>query len=210
MIRITVFITLLVVSFTTKAISQSKYEQGMTKAFELWQADKPFEATNLFERIASVEPEEWHPHYYIAMTNTTSAFGLKDKEKLTLQLEKAKKHIEEAELISPDNPEIIIIKAMINTAWISFDGATYGMTLSMKNTELYKKAAELAPDNPRVVLSKAEWDMGSARFFGGSVEPYCKDVERAIELFVNFKAESGFAPKWGMKRAEQIVANCKK
>ncbi len=84
------------------------------------------------------------------------------------------------------------------------------MTLSAKNTELYKRAEELAPNNPRVVLSKAEWDMGSAQFFGQSTEPYCKYVENAIELFATFKAESQFAPKWGKERAEQIVSNCKK
>ena len=145
MIRVTFFITLLLIGFATQAVSQSKYEQGMIKAFELWQASNPFEATNLFEHIANAEPEEWFPHYYIAMVNTTRVFGLKDNEKPTLQLEKAKKHIEEAELISPNNTEIVIKKAMINNALVAYEGATYGMTLSIKNTELYKKATELAP-----------------------------------------------------------------
>jgi len=83
------------------------------------------------------------------------------------------------------------------------------MTLSMKNAELYKKAFELAPENPRVVLSKAEWDMGSAKYFGQSTEPYCKDVEHSLELFATFKAESAFHPNWGKDRAKEVLKQCK-
>jgi len=98
---------------------------------------------------------------------------------------------------------------MVRTAWVAFDGATYGMTLSGKITALYAKAAELDPQNPRVVFSKAEWDMGSAQFFGGDITPYCKDVERSIELFDNFKPESEFHPNWGKDRAETTLERCK-
>jgi len=209
MTRILILLVALALGSISQTSAQSKYEQAMTKALELWGAQKPFESSNMFERIAEAESEEWLPHYYIAMINALYSFGVTDKEKLTLQLERAKKHIEEAELISPNNPEIIIIKATINTAWIAYDGATYGMTLSMKNTELYKKAFELAPENPRVVLSKAEWDMGSAKYFGQSTEPYCKDVERSLELFATFKAESTLHPSWGKDRAEEVLKSCK-
>ncbi|NER17709.1 hypothetical protein [Spongiivirga citrea] len=209
MTRIVILLVALALGSISQTNAQSKYEQGMKKALELWGAQKPFESSNMFERITEVESEEWLPHYYIAMINALYSFGVTDKEKLTLQLERAKKHIEEAELISPNNPEILIIKATINTAWIAYDGATYGMTLSMKNAELYKKAFELAPENPRVVLSKAEWDMGSAKYFGQSTEPYCKDVERSLELFATFKAESTMHPSWGKDRAEEVLKSCK-
>ena len=52
--------------------------------------------------------------------------------------------------------------------------------------------------------------MGSARFFGQDTAPFCKDVDRAIELFTNFKPESAFHPKWGKNRAEQILESCNK
>ena len=69
---------------------------------------------------------------------------------------------------------------------------------------------ELAPNNPRVILSKAEWDMGSARYFGKDITPYCKDVERALELFATFKSETPFYPTMGKERAEDILENCGK
>ncbi|HBU78991.1 MAG TPA: hypothetical protein DEF18_12895 [Muricauda sp.] len=195
---------------STLVNAQDRYSSGMEKAFELWQNQKTTEASNLFERIATAEPDKWLPYYYVSQINTVISFGEKDEEKLSKQLEKAKEFLDVAKAISPDNPEILIQEALINTAWIAFDGVTYGMTLSPKNVQLYQKALEIAPDNPRVILSKAEWDMGSARYFGKDVTPYCKDVERALDLFATFKSETPFYPTWGKERAEEVLKSCGK
>ena len=195
---------------TTFINAQDRYSKGMKKAFELWQNQKVIEASNMFERIATAEPDKWLPYYYVAQINTVISFGEKDEDKLSKQLEKAKEFLDVAKAISPNNPELLIQEALINTAWIAFDGATYAMTLSPKNAQLYQKAMELAPNNPRVILSKAEWDMGSARYFGKDITPYCKDVERALELFATFKSETPFYPSWGKERAEEVLANCGK
>ncbi|WP_420602203.1 hypothetical protein [Flagellimonas sp.] len=200
---------ILVLLFVGALSAQDQYTKGMEKAFQLWGDQKPTEAANLFERIAMAEQDNWLPHYYVAQINTISSFGEKDLEKLSKQLEKAKEFLDLAKAISPDNPEILVQEAMINTAWIAFDGATYGMTLSGKNAQLYQRALELAPENPRVVFSKAEWDMGSARYFGKDTTPYCKDVERALELFANFSNDTPFYPSWGKNRAEQVLEQCK-
>lgn len=201
-------LTLFLIS--SAAVAQDQYSKGMQKAFELWGENNTTEAANMFERIAAVELDNWLPSYYAAQINTVISFGESDKDKLTQQLGKAREFIDIANAISPNNPEILIQQAMINTAWIAFDGATYGMELSGKNAALYSKALEIAPDNPRVVFSKAEWDMGSARYFGKDISPYCKDVERALELFANFKPASEFHPNWGMERAQMVLENCGK
>ena len=187
--------------------AQTNYEKGMQKAFELW-GTNPTEASNLFERIAAAESENWLPAYYAAQVNITSSFGEQDKEKLTAQLGKAQDLINDAKSISPNNPELMVLEAMMHTAWVAYDGNTYGMKLSPIISGLYSKALAIAPENPRVVLSKAEWDMGSARFFGQDVTPFCKDVKRSLELFANFKPESSFHPNWGKERAEQVLTQC--
>lgn len=190
-------------------VAQDQYTKGMTKAMSLWGEGKIIEASNLFERIALAEEDNWIPYYYVAQVNTTSSFGEKDVKKLTRQLDKAKEFVAIAQRISPDNPELLVQEAMINTAWMAFDGATYGPVLAGKNTQIYNKALKLAPENPRVVYSKASWDMGSARYFGKDTAPYCADVERALQLFATFESELPFYPSWGEEQAKKELEQCK-
>mgnify|MGYP000553891282 CR=1 FL=1 len=203
-----IIITLLFVSgFIT---AQANYEKGMQQAFALWSNNQNTEAVNLFERIAKAESDNWLPLYYAAQINIINSFGEKDAEVLTAKLTKAQDLINDASSISKNNPEIMVMQALLHTAWVAFDGATYGMTLSGKVIELYAKASTIAPDNPRVVYSKAEWNIGSAKYFGQDPKPFCKDLERALELFANFKPETPFHPNWGKDRAAQLLASCEK
>ncbi|MEO0570621.1 MAG: hypothetical protein AAF039_02875 [Bacteroidota bacterium] len=200
----------LVAIITTGILSgQNQYTKGMTKAMELWGEGKITEASNLFERIAMAEEDNWIPYYYAAQVNTVASFGEKDEQKLTQQLDRAKEFVDIAQRISPDNPELLVQEANINMAWMAYDGATYGPVLSGKNIQLYKEALQLAPENPRVLFSKAEWDMGMARYFGKDTTPYCKDVEKAVELFATFENEEPFYPNWGADRAKQVLDECK-
>lgn len=200
-------IALLLVTGITYA--QTNFEKGMQKAFALWEENKMDEAENMFERIANAETDQWLPHYYIAQINSLKSWNIKDETILKAQLEKAQEHINTAMAISKDNPEILVIQAHVFTNWVAFDGMTYGMKYSGKITEIYSKAEKLAPSNPRVVFSKAEWGMGSAKYFGQDTAPFCEAIENSIDLFANFKPESDFHPNWGKQRAEQVVNSCK-
>ncbi|MDN3724085.1 hypothetical protein QRD02_06795 [Aequorivita sp. SDUM287046] len=211
---LTIFFTAVIMQAQTDAAVSStaaptKYQQGMQKAFQLWQEDKSWEAANVFERIATAETDNWLPPYYAAQINIINGFSEKDGAKLKAQLDKAQNFINYATAISKDNPDLLVLQAQLYTVWIVFDGQQYGMTYSAKASELYNKALALAPNNPRMILAKAEWDMGGAKYFGQSVEPYCKDLQRAIELFATFKPEGEFYPRYGEERAKQIQAeNC--
>ena len=196
-------------SFFSFVWAQDQYTKGMSKALSLWGEGKTVEASNLFERIAMAEEDNWIPYYYVAQVNTIASFGEKDEQKLTQQLERAKEFVDIANRISPENPEILVQEAMINMAWMAFDGATYGPTLAVKNTQLYGQALQLAPENPRVVYSKANWDMGSARYFGKDTAPYCKAVEKALQLFATFENDTPFYPSWGKDEAQQVLDQCK-
>ncbi len=202
-----IIIILLLVSSIGNA--QTNFEKGMQKAFELWQNDQTDEALNMFERIANAETDEWLPHYYIAQINSLKSWNVKDEAVLKAQLDKAQEHLNTAMAISKDNPELMVMQAQVLTNWVAFDGMTYGMKYSAKISELYRKAYELDPNNPRVAFGKAEWGMGSARYFGQDTTPYCEEMERSIELFTNFKPESAIHPNWGKERAEEVVKSCK-
>ena len=182
----------------------------MTKAFDLWKNDKPWEAANLFERIAIAEPDNWLPPFYVAQLNIINSFNEKDKAKLTAQLGKARDFLNDAKAISKNNPEIMVLEAQWYTAWVVFDGQQYGMTYSAKITGIYNEANTLAPDNPRVVLGKTEWDMGSAQYFGQPIDKYCPEVQRAVALFDTFVPEGAFFPQGGKEYAEVVMTRtCK-
>jgi hypothetical protein len=199
--------TILASGFT---FAQTAYEKGMAKAFELWGQGKNTEASAMFERIASAEKNNWLPNYYVALVNTTTSFGTKDKETVNALLTKAQDALDTEMVKNPDNAEILVMQAMIYTGWVAFDPMTYGMTLSPKVMEMYGKAEKIAPDNPRVVFGKADYEIGGARFFGTDIKPMCAEVDRAVKLFGTFKPETPFSPKWGLERALQTQQECNK
>ena len=197
---------MLLTAFFTQA--QSQFEQGMNKAFELWKTGNPTEASAMFERIASVEKDNYLPNYYVALVNTTTAFQEKDKEKVAALLNKAQESVDIEFAKDPENAEILVMQALIYTAWISSDPMTNGMKLSGKVMEMYGKAEKLAPENPRVVFGKAEFEIGGARYFKQDTKPMCAQIDKAITLFSNFKPESVYHPNWGLDRALQAQKEC--
>jgi hypothetical protein len=201
-------IAVALISFS--GIGQSKYKEGMTKAFDLWKSEKHWEAANLFERIGQVEMDNWLPPFYVAQINVIYSFGEKDEKALTAQLNKAQDFINDAKAISKNNAEILVVQAQLYTAWVAFDGQRYGMTYSQKIAQLYNEAYILEPGNPRVASGKVEWDMGTARFFGQDTAPFCEDLAKAVELFTTYEPKGDFYPQGGEEYARGSLArNCK-
>ena len=170
--------------------AQSKFEKGMEKAFNLLKANKSKDAVNLLERISNAEKNNWLPHYYIAQINSINSWNVKDITILKAQLNKAQKHLDIAKGLSPDNAELLVMQAQIYTNWVTFDGRTYGIKYASKVTELYDMAYKLEPKNPRVVFCKADWNMGSAKYFGKDTVPFYKDIKESLVLFDTYKTES--------------------
>ncbi len=197
--------------FTISASAQSQYEVGMKKAFDLWGENKMGEASNLFERIATAEKDNWIPVYYTSQVNVIKSFGEKDPAVLKAQLDKALDFLNQAKsLTEEDNPYIKVLEGQYYTAWITFDGMTYGMKYAGKVTTIYNEALALAPENPIVIFGKAQWDAGTAKYFGKPMQPFCADVQKAIELSQNFEPEGAFFPKFSSDRAQEFIdTNCK-
>ncbi|NUY81152.1 hypothetical protein HUK80_09625 [Flavobacterium sp. MAH-1] len=203
-------ITTIALFICTLTFGQSKYEQGMTKAFELWGQGKDTEASAMFERIAAAEQNQWLPNYYVAFVNTISSFSTKDRATVSALLDKAQKALDVEMIKNPENSEILVMQAMIYTGWVAFDPMTNGMKYSGQVMELYDKAQKLDPNNPRAVFGKAEYEMGGAKYFGTDTAPICAEIKRSLELFAKFKPETPFHPKWGQDRAEAAAKECEK
>jgi hypothetical protein len=173
MTKISIVIALCISSLLS---AQGQFEQGMGKAFQLWGEGKNSEASDLFERIASAEKSSWLPNYYVALVNTTASFGTQDKEKINGLLTKAQDALDIEMVKNQNNAELYVLQALIYTAWIVYDPMTNGMKLSAKTMEMYEKAESLEPNNPRVVFSKADFQIGGAKWTGVDTKPLCDQI----------------------------------
>lgn len=203
-------ILILMLTLSKCIFAQGNYEVGMNKAFQLWDDGKANEASAYFERIAAAEKENWLPNYYVTLVNTTEAFKTKDSEQVNALLTKAQSALDKEMDKDSNNVELLIMQAMVHTAWIAFDPMTNGQKLSGKVMQLYAQAEVISPNNPRVLFSKAQFELGSARFFGTDIQSICDRIEDSITLFDNFKPETPFHPNWGKRQAEAVLKSCQK
>ena len=205
----TKLITIIAMFVASIVSAQTQFDQGMQKALQTWKDGNSKEALVQFEKIASVEKTNWLPNYYIAFINTTQAFGEKDKAKKVTLLNAAQKAQDVCNELAQDNPEVLVLQAMIHTAWIVYDPMTNGQKLSGDVMYILNKAYKIAPENPRVVFQKASFEKGMAQYFGQDTQSMCAQIEKAIELFATFKPESAFHPSWGLDKAQEAVKTCK-
>ena len=205
----TKLITIIAMFVASIVSAQTQFDQGMKKALQTWKNGNSTEALVQFEKIASVEKTNWLPNYYIALINTTQAFGEQDKTKMLSLIESAQKAQDFCNDLAMDNPEVLVMQAMIHTAWIVYDPMTNGQKLSGDVMYILNKAYKIAPENPRVVFQKASFEIGMAQYFGQDTKPMCAQIEKSIELFATFKPETAFHPSWGLDRAQEAVKACK-
>lgn len=205
----TKIITIIVFFVASVVSAQSNFEKSMQDALTTWENGNSREALVKFEKIASVEKENILPNYYISLINTLEAFKSKDRNEMKLLIEKAQIAQDKINNLLPDDPEVLVLQAMIHTTWIIYDPMANGRQLSTVVLNIYKMAEGIAPNNPRVVLNKAKFEIGMAQYFGQDIKPFCGQITKSIELFANFKPESAFHPNWGLDRAEEALLNCK-
>ena len=201
-------IVILIATLLTTIINgQSEFDQQMMEA-RSFRTNDATRAIQIYETLGKSNAHNWLPLYYASELLITGSCELQDKALLKSNLDRAEALLKAAEQRSPNNPEILVMRAIMLTAWVNFDGAYYGMLYAQEISRLYQSAMLLAPDNPRVVLNKARWDMGMASFFGRDPKVHCSDVAYAKELFVTFKPESDLHPSWGKDQAEAILKTC--
>lgn len=203
-------ITTLALFVATVVSGQTSFEKDMSKAVHFWNEGKSSEALTALDRITMNEKENWLPYYYIALIHTVDAYeNSGDKIKMKTSLEQAQKAQDKANALALENPEVLVVQAMIHTAWIVYDPMANGQKLSGDVMYILNKAYKFAPENPRVVFQKASFEIGMAQYFGQDTKPMCAQIEKAIELFATFKPETALHPSWGLDRAKGELKNCK-
>ncbi|RPA67501.1 hypothetical protein EF405_16505 [Cyclobacteriaceae bacterium YHN15] len=167
---------------------------------------------NGFARIAQMMPEEWLPDYYAALALANAGFrsegGANVKDPL---FDQAKKYVDKAAKISPNNSEIVALQGFIIMGELAVDPASRGQHLSGLAMQTFGKAVDLNRQNPRAIMMLGQMELGMAQFFGQGPEKGCGLIKSSLELYEKedaSKEDGTFLPTWGKEIALQIKQNC--
>mgnify|MGYP000268262150 CR=1 FL=1 len=204
----------LVLLLNLTAFSQSKnYVKTMQSSIEsLFQAKTPEQynaVINKLERIAQAETEAWEPYYYKALAQVFQATKQSESALMDEGLTQALISVEKSNGKSENNAETIALRGFINMIKIGIDPATRGRTLGPEATMDFSKAIAIDASNPRAQLFMGQMTMGSAQFFGASLEKPCAMIDQSIVLFDESKKEDPLTPSWGKVSAVNYQEKCK-
>lgn len=206
MTKIITFIAVLVCGLVA---AQTNYETEMAKGLELWSQGNTAEASATFEKITASDSAEWLPNYYVALINTNASFQTENQIIKKAYLDKAQNALDVELKKDNQNAELLVVQGLIYTGWIVLNPQQNGRKYASKASISYEKAYLFAPENPRVVFSKAEFEMGTAKYLGMETAPMCEQIAKSISLFESFKPLTPFHPNWGLDRAKEALLDCK-
>ena len=194
-----------------KLVAAQTFEQNMQTSLQLWQNNSTSEALAQLDKLANEQPDNWLPNYYIGLIHVTQAFALSNhKTEMIKHLEQADRAVQKIYDTQLNNSEVLVLVGMLQTAYIVYNPMANAMSLSSEVHELYQKALKIDPNNPRAILQKAEFDMGTARYFGQSTVRMCNEIQKTIALFDTFEPASPLHPSWGKDLAlKTLETSCK-
>lgn len=209
--NIIILSSLLVLSLSVTGQNQ-KYIETMTACIEqLYQANIAEQydpVINKIERIALAETDQWEPYYYMALAQTFQATKRQDATAKDKGLSQALISIEKANEKAENESEIIALRGFINMIKIGIDPATRGQTLGPAATMDFTKAISIDDTNPRAQLFMGQMAMGTAQFFGSSLEKPCEMITQSIILFDQYSGKTALSPQWGKRSAMSYQQKC--
>lgn len=202
----------LVISSVAVFAQKEKFEAIMTEQAAAIQANYEgsyMPMANKMERIAGAEAKEWTPQYWSAYCLINETFKLKEAGEKDLLLEKAAVFIEKAEMLSPNNDEIEVLKAQYAMAKLSVDPMSRWQKYGADFQTALKRAEEINPENPRVPYVMGTNVFYTPEGFGGGqakAKPY---FEKALAKFSTFKSATPYAPNWGKEASNYFLSQIK-
>jgi hypothetical protein len=188
--------------------ANDKYEKNMTKNIELLYSASNIEelqtVANAFQRIATIEKEEWLPNYYCSLAYLWMATSSEDMTQRDKWLDQSQVILDRATSLESDNSEIVV-QGFILMIKVTVDSATRGATFAPRSFAEFSKSVQLNPENPRALFFKGQMEFGTAQFFKSDTAPGCATMTKSLELFDNFTPESAIYPNWGADFAKK---NC--
>lgn len=201
MMKKTIFLALLVL-LTIPAMAQGKkYKKAMKSALEKMNeaadANAEMDLVASFEEIAEMYPDQWLPSYHASRILITSCFEEADSEKKDQLLDQAKKWLDKAMELAPEESEVHVLKSLYYIGMMSVDPMTRGQLYYMDAMEAIEKGLSLNPDNPRAHFMNGMMTLNMPEFMGGGPEAARPVFVEAAEKFKAFQHEDPFWPAWG-------------
>ncbi len=193
-----------------------KYRQAMSTSIEAFNSamnkepdpTELTEITNRFERIASAEPKEWLPRYYAAYLYSIMAFDGKNATQKGELCDEADALLKEAVALTGENSELMVVDAQIKQARMLIDPVAGWQTYGPMFEASLAKAEALNKDNPRTYVVRGTSLLYTPEQFGGGKKVAKPVLEKALEKFANFKADSVLHPGWGKSQATWMLSQC--
>ncbi|MBT34537.1 MAG: hypothetical protein CMO01_33155 [Thalassobius sp.] len=165
---------------------------------------------NNFERIALAEKDKWLPYYYAAFSKINQAMVTKDINDIDVLAQKANKYLEVADSLSPNNSEILCLKALSYSSRIKVDVMGRGMKFVSKSNSYLKEACAIDKNNPRAYYLLAQNLYNVPADFGGGPEAAKRLFDNSARLFAeNIADENTIKPHWGRAPLEHALGRYK-
>lgn len=180
-----------------KGLDQAK---GLTTAVDLENT------SGYFERISMNEKNQWLPMYYAAFYNFLA--GLKtmaSPQEADKIFDKAMAQIIQANLIKPNESEILALKGQLSYMKMAIDpSGRYQTYLPQAKTEL-DSASSLNPANPRVDFINGQYLYYTPEQYGGGKAAARPLFQQAVDKFKTFKPATDLSPAWGEAQAITLL-----
>ena len=195
-------ILLLTVLVSVPVLSQEKkYQKAMLGTIqEMHEAGDPESSqriATLFEEIAQDYPDQWMPCYYASQILIFTCFEESDPAAKDDLLDRAKKSLENAMELAPEESEVSVLQALYYLGMMSVEPDTRGPEYYMDFTYAVEKSKELNPDNPRSFYLDALMALNMPDYMGGgpaAAKPIFLEAEKKFNEFTN---EDPLWPSWG-------------
>lgn len=197
---------------TTLAQDASAYQTALKKNIAVLDTARKIstfqEVANAFERMLSVEKNDWLLYYYASMSLQGLAEKQTDPEGIDAILDKAQTYSDAAAALNPKSADILCLNAAISFSRINVDFMARGPQYSAKAEEMLMAARKIDANNPRVYLLLGQKAFFTPEQFGGDKKLAKKLLEKAVELYAQAPAETN-NPHWGQPLAQNLLNNMK-
>ncbi len=210
-IHLNVYFSALLICLSAVAFGQSvAYKSGMKKCLAQFNSANSkaefIKAAGSFETLALSEKTEWLPYYYAGLCDALGAFA-SAKTDVDALCDKGDKLAKTADSLSPQNSEVLVLKAMLAAARIPVDEKKRGQKYGGQVSKYANAAIKLNSANPRAYLLKGRALLYTPETFGGGIKKAKPVFETALEKYKTFKPETEFSPLWGKDEVEKELKN---